>query len=134
MNTRVALGVVCRYSLRSGYEVRGSDSALHRLAETLLTSASSRMPTRIQCDDSSEVAPYDESIKNIEIAPSTSRSLQISYAPSEMRISGGPDPMRLLATNLEALIAGDAPHIHVEHYPGHFYLSDRSVPVVVTRT
>ncbi|MDQ0934746.1 Imm32 family immunity protein [Streptomyces turgidiscabies] len=47
-------------------------------------------------------------------------------------ISGDPASRAVLAEDLQAMAtAEDGGHLHVDYYPGRFYLAEGSVPLVV---
>lgn len=63
----------------------------------------------------------------------------ISRTGDSIRIDGSPHAMELLAYAVEQLAergaSGDSDwsseHMHIEYYPGHFYLSADSIPLIV---
>jgi hypothetical protein len=123
----------CRYSARSGFELLGSNGALRRFVAELRTAATTKQSGQFACDqDNSGTAPYEETIQAIDITPATG-SVRISYDQPVMRVAGGPEELNLLAANIYTLTMEDAPHLHVDYYPGHFYVASDSEPLVVTR-
>jgi hypothetical protein len=63
--------------------------------------------------------------------------LSIGAENSALVIAGAKNLLRLLAQNIEFLIEDDSPsasdHLHIEYVPDHYYLSEQSIPVVVTK-
>ncbi|MEH0421704.1 Imm32 family immunity protein [Streptomyces sp. B21-083] len=49
-----------------------------------------------------------------------------------LMISGDPASRAALAENLQSMAtAEDGGHLHIDYFPGHFYLAEGSVPLVV---
>lgn len=47
-------------------------------------------------------------------------------------ISGDPAGRAVLARNLRAMAAAEnGGHLHIDYFPGHFYLAEGSLPLVV---
>jgi hypothetical protein len=123
--------IQCRYSVRSGFELLGSNSDLRHFADELRAVAASNRSARVRCNNEIGPAPYDEAIKEIDIEP-TGGQLRMSYDNSFMRVAGDTASLDLLAENIDMLIDGNAPHLHVEYYPGNYYVDSDSEPLIVT--
>ncbi|MBK1786623.1 Imm32 family immunity protein [Prauserella cavernicola] len=83
----------------------------------------------------SAAPPDDGAARAIEVGTTPGPGVLV-YLDSERRvlvISGDDAARAVLADNLRAVAsAEDGGHLHLDHYPGHFYLAEGSVPVVVT--
>lgn len=64
-----------------------------------------------------------------------SDSLSISEADQRLSIAGAKEKLDLFLTNIDWLVESQAnrDHIHVEFYPGHFFLAEDALPLVLVR-
>jgi hypothetical protein len=80
------------------------------------------------------IAPYDGGLRHLSLRPAPGSDVVIRSSGDELSISGDPSKLRILADNL-ASFAGTShsvgQHLHIEHYPDHFYLASESQPLVV---
>jgi len=125
--------LACRYSALAGFEIIASEADILFLVNTITQSADIEDETRVLCQNADlTLAPYDEAVSDIRIN-SASGHLQIIHLPSTLRLLGDSPSLRLLAENLEAITGGSSPHLHVEYYPGHFFIAEGSEPLIVTK-
>jgi hypothetical protein len=121
----------------SSIEVEGDSADLQELSRQIR-----------DCEESCSVplaipAPFDERglhyLKNLMIRLD-SGSLNILEADQQLFISGAKDKLDLLSANIDWLVESQAAnpsqkrdHLHIEFYPGHFFLSEAAMPVVIIR-
>jgi hypothetical protein len=82
-------------------------------------------------------APYDDYAKSLKLEP-TDSYVRISRDETQIRISGSPDKLAILADNIEWIaththLAGDSGYIDIDYHPDHFYLEKGSIPLMVTK-
>ncbi|OHV64164.1 hypothetical protein BCD48_37565 [Pseudofrankia sp. BMG5.36] len=109
--------------------VRGDGPGLLQLADAIL-SGNHHVETSAMAD----VAPYDEALSGIRITACTRPTTRVGkQADGTMIISGPSSGLRILADNMRALAESDTSghHLHIEYFPGHFYLDHESTPLVV---
>jgi hypothetical protein len=130
--------IVARYA-DSDIEIEGSGDALRELASELQRlhgdlTLTLFVPAR-------PASPYDGYAKALTLVP-RGDYVRVSQTGDEIFISGARDKLDILAKNIGRLAEGeDAPplsggkrHLHIEYYPGHFYVESGSIPLVVTRS
>jgi hypothetical protein len=122
----------CRYAVSSGFEIAGRDAALGELALLLERAASSSGLTRVDCQkpQTDTPLPYDELIEFITIER-IDGLLCLLYEPRFLRIVGGAESLHLFAENIKSLISEGWADLHVEYFPGHFFLAPASEPLVI---
>jgi hypothetical protein len=79
--------------------------------------------------------PYERWLDSIAIEPELVPQVVIARLGSQLVLRGGRRSLHVLADNVESFAQtayGQNSHIHIEYYPGHFYLRESSVPVVVS--
>lgn len=102
-----------------------------------------------QCSDLCEIAlsapaDYDDrGLRYLERLVLTvgSGSLSITVSDRQVSFSGSKDKLDLLAENVDWLVdpknvenaQKTRDHLHVEFYPGHFFLSEEALPLVLIR-
>jgi hypothetical protein len=131
-------GLTACYSAAGGVELRGASRALMAFAELL---ASDALPGayRLEVPPGASPAPYDLFLTAVRVERGEGAT-QVGLEERTLLISGARETLGLLAENIEWL-AGQpgggadtsvAPHLHVEYYPGHPFLSSDAEPLVVT--
>ncbi|MFD6446787.1 hypothetical protein ACFWEJ_16900 [Promicromonospora sp. NPDC060204] len=77
--------------------------------------------------------PYETALRRMEIRQAVGKVKIHVPADGVLEIGGDSDSMAFLAENIEdfAVSASGSYHWHVEHFPGHEYLDEASVPLVV---
>ncbi|WP_017587157.1 Imm32 family immunity protein [Nocardiopsis ganjiahuensis] len=79
-------------------------------------------------------APVTGALAGVEVEKTPGPGVLI-HVDSERRIlviSGDAVGREVLADNVRAMAsAEDGGHLHIDYYPGHFYLAEGSVPLVV---
>jgi hypothetical protein len=85
-----------------------------------------------------DVRPYDVALSKLSIAVSDRQTVRIAVDRDGRRllISGAVQHLAVLAQNLRGLAREGRPgeHLHIEYFPGHFYLDQQSAPFVVEST
>ena len=120
-----------RYAARSGFEVSGDRAALKILAEVLRRHESGDT-SEVALETGFDVASYEESMRGLVVRHDNGRVCIVKDS-DKVVINGSPHHLRLLAENIEA-VADDGEvdqHLHIEYYPDHFFLDERSEPLVV---
>jgi hypothetical protein len=79
-----------------------------------------------------DAAPYDRWLDSVDIRPGEG-TLLIAIEDSRLILAGNAACRDTLAYNLEFLASSEeqADHLHVEYYPGHPFLDEHSVPLVL---
>lgn len=130
------LALTCRYGTAS-IEIAGSTAALHELVRLLREShAVSAIPL---LSPASSPSPYDGYLTMLRIVPSGGK-VRISRNVDEVTISGSQPALSSLSNSVAFLaresVRGEGErrgsHLHVEYYPGHFFLREDSTPVVLS--
>ncbi|MEH1056573.1 hypothetical protein V6U89_15325 [Micromonospora sp. CPCC 206171] len=107
-------------------DLSGSSADYHRLADVIAAGAGTRATAGGGSGDG-EVA-----LAAVEVAAVPGRAVLIEVAAGRLRVSGDPAKLAVLAENVRAMAdAEDGGHLHVEYHPGHWYLAEGSVPLVV---
>ena len=112
-------------------EIIGSVEGLRRLVLALESGAAR---TALECDLRSGdhhveriIIVVDEKLDGVTVADHS--------ASREIEINGPRMKLQLLAQNVRFVLGNDSPdasdHMHVEFFPGHFYLSESSIPLQV---
>ncbi|QYN18681.1 hypothetical protein [Amycolatopsis sp. DSM 110486] len=79
-------------------------------------------------------SPNGHTLTGIEVKATTDSAVCIRVdAPTQVLvISGNADSRAVLAENVHAMAtADDGGHLHVDYFPGHPYLADGSLPLVI---
>jgi hypothetical protein len=110
-------------------ELSGTPHELLELARELrLTRAASRL------DAGGDPSPYDRALSSIYSARTMGKVvIRLSPGSDTLEIEGGSEELELLASNIEDFAnEGDRSiHLHIEYFPEHDYLSERSEPLVI---
>lgn len=83
---------------------------------------------------SSTASAGSNALVGVEVKKTSGPGVLICLDPERqiLVISGDSDGRAALADNLRAMAsAEDGGHLHVDYFPGHFYLTEGSVPLVV---
>jgi hypothetical protein len=108
-------------------ELSGTPAELRRLAEALRSGQG-----RWRLDTAGDPAPYSRALASLE-AVRTAGLLVVSADLASLRLAGD----RAYCTALASVLTGFAEegdlsgHLHLEHLPGHAYLSPCSEPLVI---
>jgi hypothetical protein len=73
-------------------------------------------------------------LRGVEVKKTPGPGVLICLDPERqiLVISGDSDGRAVLADNLLGMVsAGDGGHLHVDYFPGHFYLAEGSLSLVV---
>ncbi|WP_037604645.1 Imm32 family immunity protein [Streptacidiphilus rugosus] len=107
-------------------DLTGSADELHRLADAVAT-GEARLSASPAPDD-------DVALLGIEVRTSPGPGVLVRLDPERriLLISGDQAGRTVLAENLRGIAsAADGGHLHLDYFPGHFYLAEGSVPLVV---
>lgn len=125
--------IVARYGDDGSVELAGSPTALTSLASLLRSPGAASVELPVPSNDP---RPYAGYVRQLVIRPSDTNVL-VTRLAEELVVSGNSRARGVLADNIEQL-AGDpgqsGEHLHIEPYPGHSYLMQGSVPLVVSIT
>ncbi|MEV0933734.1 hypothetical protein ACIBMX_13905 [Streptomyces phaeochromogenes] len=83
---------------------------------------------------SSTLSPDGNTLAGVEVRGTSGPGVLIRRDPERqiLVISGDSASRTVLAENLRAMAtAEDGGHLHVDYFPGHFYLAEGSLPLVV---
>ena len=136
----VALEVAARYSPRSGreLEISGSRDALLGFATSIeLPVLALRCSMRVPAGTAQ---PYDGFLSTLRIEERDD-SVQVAVNDDTLCIRGRRSLLAILAKNVRHVAGADASgldgrmryHAHVEYYPGHFFLTPDSIPLIITQ-
>jgi hypothetical protein len=75
-------------------------------------------------------------LAGLTVTASEHSLVQIGIEDDMVRVVGGQTGLETLAENIR-IFAGDAgspdDHLHIDYYPGHFFLAEDSEPLVFAR-
>ncbi|MGW9350502.1 Imm32 family immunity protein [Nocardiopsis flavescens] len=80
-------------------------------------------------------APYDRALAEVRVRHRATGKVRIRVDGGPLVIGGAPEYLAVLAENVAGFAAdpdaGPRHHLHVEHFPDHFYMAGDSAPLVV---
>jgi hypothetical protein len=79
--------------------------------------------------------PYERWLESIAVQPELLPQVMIAKVGNQLVLRGGRKSLDVLAENLESFAQStceENSHTHIEHFPGHYYLREGSVPLVVS--
>jgi hypothetical protein len=131
------MNLIGRYG-SSGIDLEGAAEDLRHLSRTIQEFVGSE--TFFLVVPSVPSSPYEGYLKSLRLEQHPGK-VCISRDAGAIVISGPPDKLLVLARNIEEAAEGQDPpnsgklryHSHIEYYPEHFYLSEESEPLVVTK-
>jgi hypothetical protein len=122
----------------TGVEIEGSTQDLRELSRKVR-----------RCSDLCEIAvsaPADYDNRGLRyvkrlVLTVGSGPLSITASDQQVSFSGSKDKLDLLAENIDSLVDPNnvenaqktRDHLHVEFYPGHFFLSEDALPLILIR-
>jgi hypothetical protein len=127
----ISLEVALSHAGGGSIDIGGTREALNAFATLLGT----REPVVVAVPSPPKPPdPYDCWITSIAIHPETEPQLLITASATSLTIRGGRKSLELLGENIEyfANREDDGRHTHIEYYPGHFYLREGSMPLIVS--
>src|SRR5215203_3745511 len=127
------------YTRDGDLELGGSTQGLLSLAERLMRKGETQFDLALSTSGV-DPTPYDGVLSRISVKIGGEQPLCIGRTGATLRIEGSQRTVGIFASNLESLArqASERPigsgkvHMHVEYYPGHYFLDDRSEPIVIT--
>jgi hypothetical protein len=130
--TGPTLPITVRYDSDRTIEISATPAALRELARLLRASkviSISISPMTSDPEPARAVAHF------IRVRPSQEK-VRIDLLDDGILISGAIGAREILASNLDDFaaspeVAGD--HLHIDYFPGHYYLGEGSLPLVVSR-
>ncbi len=120
-----------RYSADDSVELTGSPGVLRALANLLGRGESEVVAVPVP---TTRPDPYDGWLESIAIHPEEEPLLLIRRERRQLVLSGGRNSLAILADNVETLANSSndgEEHMHIEYFPGHYYLREGSVPLVL---
>jgi hypothetical protein len=121
----------------SGVEIEGTSADLHELSQSIRACGDlCRIPLSVPA------AVDDRGLRYLKqlLVRVDSNSLNISTTDQELVVSGARDKLDLFSDNIDWLVASrregtlqKRDHLHVEFYPGHFFLSEDALPLLLVR-
>jgi len=87
----------------------------------------------IELDADADVAPYDSALSTVEVRARDTDGVVISVDGDRLLIEGPRKLLSVLADIVRDSAASGDPdgHVHIEYFPGHDYLGEGSVPLVI---
>ncbi|MFI0451749.1 hypothetical protein [Actinomadura sp. 6N118] len=79
-------------------------------------------------------SPGSNTLAGVEVKKTSGPGVLIHRDPEQqiLVISGDSASRAVLAENLQAMAAAEGGgHLHIDYFPGHFYLAEGSLPLVV---
>lgn len=125
------MNIVGKYSVAS-VELKGTANTLAQLARAIRGMVvRERFALSIP---STPPAPYLGYVNSVELDPGVGK-VSVSRSGESVNISGSADSLSLFAHNIERLAFSEScpDHVHIEFHPQHFYLSEESVPLIITK-
>ena len=126
----VRVNATAQFEQDGALTIAASRLGLVELAQALATSVDRDVVLRPVERASPHITPVDVLRVRIDNKP----GLAIRRSGSDVLIEGDGDAISLLAENIGGLGAdaqGLGSHLHIEYFPGHFYLRADSCPAVV---
>jgi len=129
----VEIDIVGRFG-SSGIDLEGTSASLIELAERVQRSEGHE--TLELSIPSAPASPYSGYLRSLQIEIGEG-SVQILRDHDRLYIKGTPEKIEILAENIASLASQKSSysveHLHIEYFPGHFYLTEGSEPLVLTR-
>lgn len=115
-------------------KIEGGAVELVRLARVILAGEGE---VRLLVIESNDVSPWRANATVPLVIDETTTKVVVSVGPEGLAVRGKADFRKMLADEIERFalgrIAGGSTHIHIDSYPGHFFLADESVPLLIER-
>lgn len=129
--THLALLITVRFGDRE-VEVEGTPIALRQLASLIRSSAEVSIDLTPGLVDPS---PYKGFVRSITVRPNENK-VQIQRSDDQLLLTGRLAAREVLAANVNDFAdshyePGD--HLHIDFFPGHYYLEEGSLPLVFSR-
>jgi len=126
------------YTRGGDLEFGGSAQGLLGLAKLLTRKGETQFDLALSTSGV-DPTPYDGVLTLLSAKIGGEQPLYIGRTGSTLRIEGSQETVELFASNLESLarqgaehpMGSEKVHMHVEYYPGHYFLDERSEPVVI---
>jgi len=126
------------YTKDRDLELGGSTHDLLGLAERLMRKGETQFDIALSTSGI-DPTPYDSVLSRISVKTGGEQPLYIARTGATLRIEGSRRTVEIFASNLESLVRQASErangsvraHLHVEYYPGHYFLDERSEPLVI---
>ncbi len=127
------------YTKDGDLELGGSTQGLLSLAKRLMGTRETRFDIPLSTSGV-DPTPYDGVLTRVSVKIGGEQPLYIGRTGATLRIEGSQRTVAIFASNLESLVRQGSEHpigsarvhTHVEYYPGHYFLDERSEPIVIT--
>lgn len=131
------LNLIGKYD-KFGLDLEGSSESLRELATKLVSHDIEKHKTFPLTVPSAAPSPYLGYAKSLKVELDQG-SVCVSRDGDQITITGSADKLAILAGNIEAFaneergarLRSYKGHLHIEYHPGHFYLRQGSIPLVV---
>jgi hypothetical protein len=128
----MSLDLRARCSKDGLVELEGSPDVLTALARVLRIGEAAVIALQIPQE---RPDPYERWLESIAVEPELLPQVLIARFGNQLVLRGGRKSLDVLADNVELLAqvaGGETLHTHIEHFPGHYYLREGFVPLVVS--
>ncbi len=121
----------------SGIEIEGTSQDLRDLARSI-RECGSLCHTPLSAPTLSD----DRGLRSVKelVVRVDSNLLKISAADEKLFVAGARDKLALFSANIDWLADSqergrpeNRDHLHIEFYPGHFFLSEDALPIILVR-
>jgi hypothetical protein len=127
------------YTMDGDLELGGSPGGLSSMAKRLTRKSETQFNIPLSTSGV-DPAPYDGVLTQLSVKIGGEQPLYIGRTGATLRIEGSKRTVGIFASNLDSLVRQDSEHptgsarvhMHVEYYPGHYFLDARSEPLVIT--
>lgn len=110
-------------------EVSGSRSSLAELARSLTQDS-------VSMSEGDADQFYNVTLKEVrvQVRPGERVLLRVDVEADRLHIAGDDDLLAILSANIADFAREGAvgEHLHVEYFPGHFFLDPQSAPLIIT--
>jgi hypothetical protein len=126
------------YTKEGDLELGGNTQGLLGLAQRLMRKGETQFDLPLSTSGA-DPTPYDGVLSRISVKIGGEQPLYIGRTDDTLRIEGSQKAVEIFASDLESLARQGAQrtmgsprvHMHVEYYPGHYFLDERSEPIVI---
>jgi hypothetical protein len=131
------MNIIGKYD-NSSIDIEGSAESLRELSEVIQSFIGSELFSLYV--PSTSPSPYLGYAKSLKLERGGG-NVRVFRHGAEISISGSPEKLLIFARNIGRLAEQENhtrsdpyhDHIHIDYHPGHFYLDEESIPLVVTR-
>lgn len=127
----IAIDIRIRYAEGDAAEVAGDGDSLIALSAVLRSGAAAVIAVTVP-DETPD--PYERWLETISVRPELSTQVEVRVANRQVIAAGGTSSLALLADNIETFANSREQldeHLHIEYFPGHYYLREGSTPLII---